>query len=135
MRFNWMALSALMVFSIYTAGCNSNIASTPSGGAPATPHGGTESVSIPMDAMTLGTAAYGTNPLDVAVGTTVTWTNNDMVAHTVTSDTGDFDSGAISPGQSFSFTFSQSGNFGYHCTIHGAAAMSGTVSVSGPTVP
>src|ERR671926_111285 len=37
--------------------------------------------------------------LEVAKGTTVTWTNGDTEAHTVTADNGLFDSGVIEPGQ------------------------------------
>ncbi|MGZ3707482.1 MAG: plastocyanin/azurin family copper-binding protein [Bdellovibrionota bacterium] len=88
------------------------------------------SVSIPSGAVGQGPAAYGQNPLVVASGTTVTWTNNDSVPHTATSDTGAFDSGSIPPGQSYSFTFSQAGDFPYHCSIHGAQSMSGMIRVS-----
>lgn len=56
--------------------------------------------------------------LSVPVGTTVTWTNNATVTHTSTSDTGVWDSGPISPGMSYSYTFQQAGTFPYHCMIH-----------------
>lgn len=51
--------------------------------------------------------------LEVTVGTTVTWVNNDVVAHTVMAEDGSFDSGVIDPGGSFSFTFEQAGEFPY----------------------
>jgi plastocyanin len=55
----------------------------------------------------------------VKVGTNVTWVNNDSVDHTVTSDSGNLlDSTILSPGQSFSFTFSSLGSESYHCKIH-----------------
>ena len=94
-----------------------------------TPAAATASVSIPAGAQGQGPAAYGVNPLVVAMGTTVTWTNNDSIAHTTTSDTGVWDSGILAPGQSFSFTFASTGTFPYHCAIHGAASMSGTIVV------
>ena len=62
--------------------------------------------------------AYTPATLTVKVGTTVKWTNNDSVAHTVTSDTGLFDSGELASGDSYSFTFSQAGTFAYHCAMH-----------------
>jgi amicyanin len=68
--------------------------------------------------------AFSPATLTVAAGTTVTWTNNDAVAHTVTSDTGLFDSGAITAtggyggGGSYSYTFSTAGTYNYHCTVH-----------------
>lgn len=77
----------------------------------------------------MGTAAYGTNPLVVSVGTTVTWTNNDSAPHTVSSTTGVFESGNLNQGQTFSFTFDQAGTFPYFCRIHGAASMSGVIQV------
>lgn len=52
----------------------------------------------------------------VKVGTTVTWTNNDSVMHTVTGAT--FDSGQLAPGATYSHTFSKAGSFDYKCTIH-----------------
>lgn len=63
--------------------------------------------------------AFGPSTLTVKAGTTVTWKNNDGVAHTVTSDDGTtFDSGTLSSGASFSFTANTAGTFAYHCTIH-----------------
>jgi plastocyanin len=90
----------------------------------------TQTVSIPMNAIGTGPAAYGVNPLTITEGTTLVWTNNDMVAHTSTSDTGVWDTGAIQPGASSSpVPFNSPGVFPYHCSIHGAASMSGTVDV------
>jgi plastocyanin len=62
--------------------------------------------------------AYVPPTLTVSVGTTVTWTNNDSVAHTVTSNDNLFDSGNLATGATFSYTFEQKGTFNYHCTIH-----------------
>jgi len=48
----------------------------------------------------------------------VTWTNNDAVAHTVTSDSGgELNSGVLQPGDSYTYTFNSAGNFYYHCSI------------------
>jgi plastocyanin len=65
--------------------------------------------------------------LSISVGTTVTWTNTDSVTHTVTADQGTFDSSNLSPGTTFSFTFSQAGSYPYHCSIH--PSMMGTILV------
>lgn len=64
------------------------------------------------------------NNITVPVGTTVTWTNQDFATHTVTSETGFFDSGGLSP---FSHTFTKVGVFRYRCSIH--SQMAGTVTV------
>ena len=52
--------------------------------------------------------------LEVAKGTTVTWTNGDTEAHTVTADNGLFDSGVIEPGQYYSTWLGGSGTVPYH---------------------
>ena len=58
------------------------------------------------------------NDLMTTLGTTVTWTNNDTMAHTVTAVDNSFDSGMIAPGQSWSYTFDRPGTFEYYCTLH-----------------
>lgn len=62
------------------------------------------------------------------VESTVFWTNEDAIEHTVTSDEGLFDSGPISPGDTFDNTFDSTGEFGYHCSIH--PFMTGVVIVN-----
>ena len=84
-------------------------------------------VSIPTGAQTLGNRAFSPDAVDVAVGTTVTWTNNDSIAHTSTSDGAGWDSGAIAPRAQFSMTFQNAGPFPYHCAIH--PGMVGTITV------
>lgn len=71
--------------------------------------------------------AFVPKSLTVVAGTTVTWTNNDAVNHTATSDAGVWDSGVILPGKSYSYTFKTTGMFPYHCKIH--KSMKGTVLV------
>lgn len=56
----------------------------------------------------------------ISVGDTITWTNIDMVDHSVTHDSGDFDSGLLSHGESWSYTFNEAGEFDYYCTVHPA---------------
>jgi plastocyanin len=63
-------------------------------------------------------SAYGPSQLDVLPGKTVRWSNVSQRTHTVTSDTGVFDSGHLGPGGRFDFTFNQPGTNQYHCTIH-----------------
>jgi len=67
--------------------------------------------------------------LYVGAGTTVTWTNGDTEAHTVTADNGLFDSGLIEPGQYYSTWLGGSGTVSYHCELH--PDMKGIVVVRG----
>ena len=63
-------------------------------------------------------SAYGPSQLDVLPGKTVKWSNVSQRTHTVTSDTGVFDSGHLGPGGTFDFKFNQPGRYQYHCTIN-----------------
>jgi plastocyanin len=64
----------------------------------------------------------------IGVNNTVTWVNNDIATHTVTSDAaGLFNSGYLNAGQSWSYTFTAPGTYAYHCSIH--PWMTGTVIV------
>ncbi|KAF0867535.1 cupredoxin domain-containing protein [Candidatus Nitrosocosmicus agrestis] len=84
---------------------------------------------------------YQPDPVQVKVGQTVVWTNNDSAFHTVTSglpgqpDAGKlFDSGLQGPtamtgkGKTFEHTFDTAGEFDYHCALH--PALVGKVIVS-----
>lgn len=62
--------------------------------------------------------AYSAATLNITKGTTVTWTNNDAAAHTVTADDGSFDSGNIASGATYTHIFSEAGTIAYHCTYH-----------------
>jgi plastocyanin len=98
----------------------------------------TTSVSIVPGSSTLTDTAYQPNPVRVSNGATVTWTNNDSQPHTVTSGSNGqpdnkFNSSPnfnplLAPGQTFSFTFTQAGEYPYFCLVH--PNMVGTVSVS-----
>jgi plastocyanin len=85
------------------------------------------------------TDSYSPNPIDAAVGDTVTWTNRDATPHTVTSGEngqpdGRFDSSPnfnplMAPGQTFSHTFTEeAGQYPYYCALH--PNMGGTVMVA-----
>jgi len=78
-------------------------------------------------ARTLTTTAFSPNPTTVAVGTTVTWMNNDTSTHDATADNGAFATPSIAPGSSASVKLQTAGTFTYHCTIH--PGMVGTITV------
>ena len=117
-------VSTLMMLTFACGGYSSS----PAAPSPTPPAGGTSSpVTIPRGAESLANRAYSPDDANIAVGETVTWTNTDSVAHTSTSDAGAWNSGTVSPGGRFSFTFQNAGTFPYHCTIH--PGMVGTVVV------
>jgi plastocyanin len=76
--------------------------------------------------------ADGDENTAIRAGDTVTWTFADAAPHTVTSDTGAFDSGQPQTGGTYQFTFNSAGTYDYYCVVHGAAGglgMSGTITV------
>ena len=126
-------VGAILLAAMCIAACGSSYSNTPPSPTPTptpAPGGGT-TVTIVNGARSLTTTAYSPNPVTVAVGTTVTWTNMTVAPHTVTSDDGTFDSGAANPiraqGGTFSFKFMKAGTFAYHCQFH--TYMKGTIVV------
>ncbi|MGH3913557.1 MAG: hypothetical protein ACRDTC_09115 [Pseudonocardiaceae bacterium] len=63
---------------------------------------------------------FNPQTMDMAVGDTVTWTNNetDGTVHTITADGGGFSSGDVGPNASFSYTASSAGTLTYKCNYH-----------------
>lgn len=63
--------------------------------------------------------AFSPANVTVKANTTVTWTNDDTVKHSITSYDGHIpNSQDLSKGQSYSYTFTKTGTFKYHCGIH-----------------
>ena len=70
-----------------------------------------------------GGNSYNPNPIEIQVGDTVTWINNDSSLHTATSTSSsssesNFDSNVLRRGETFSFTFDKEGQYPYFCTLH-----------------
>src|SRR3990172_6520728 len=82
--------------------------------------------------------ADGVCDTNITAGDTVLWTNNGTLPHTVTEcgpaftpcpQSGGFDSGTLTNGQTFSRAFPTPGTYEYWCSIHGNA-MRGRVIVA-----
>jgi plastocyanin len=120
------AMFTLFAIGIVGSGCGkdssnptASYATTPAPApVPATPN------TVSMSGMTFSPAT-----ITVKVGTTVTWNNNDGIAHTSTSDTGVWDTGRLAPGATATTTFNTAGTYTYNCIYHAAMGMRGTVIV------
>ncbi len=88
-------------------------------------------------AVSISNFVYTPGTLTVKKGSTVTWTNNDSVAHTVTSDSespkSGLDSELFGKGETFEFTFNEVGVFKYHCAPH--PSMTASVEVVEQSLP
>jgi len=69
-------------------------------------------------AVSIENYAFTPDPVTVAAGATVVWTNRDEVAHTVVSNDKLFSSPELEPNASFEFTFTKAGTYAYFCTLH-----------------
>lgn len=129
-------LGALLCAALLASGCSA--AEEPAG----------RSGDQATDPTTVDIADFAFAPADLEIeqGETVTWINQDDIAHTATSGrakkqgvpgvsknrdaapNGVFDSGTMELDDSFDFTFEEAGTFTYFCAIH--AGMSARVVVS-----
>ena len=91
--------------------------------------GSAATAEAPARTVTMPGKLYDPASLDVLVGTTVSWKNDDSTNHTATAEDDAFASGYIPPGGTFSFTFTRQGRYEFHCTIH--KQMRGVVNVFG----
>jgi amicyanin len=86
---------------------------------------GAADVSIKIDNFT-----FSAPELRVDAGTTVTWTNQDDIPHTVVSPN-NFRSKVLDTDGSYAFTFTRPGTYRYFCSLH--PHMTGTVIVEAAT--
>src|SRR5947208_6828200 len=66
--------------------------------------------------VSLKNLSYNPAELNVAVGDTVVWSNDDSVTHSVTG--GPLNSPDLTPGAKYTFTFTAPGTVDYHCRFH-----------------
>jgi len=120
----WVALPLLVMMTILFIATSQNVFAE-------------VGVNIPNEAAEPSCAESGScflpTDVTVGVGSTVTWTNDSSVIHTVTSGNpdgpdGTFDSSIIMADGTFSYTFTEAGQYEYFCSIH--PWMTGTIMVN-----
>ena len=78
--------------------------------------------------VTIQNASFIPATMNVTAGTTVMWINKANATQDVVSDNGLFNSGNLTNGMSYNYTFNQSGTYPYHSSIN--PSMTGTIVVS-----
>ena len=81
-------------------------------------------------AVKIGNFTFGPKELKVKAGTTVTWTNEDDIPHTVVSPN-NLRSKVLDTDGTYAFTFTTPGTYTYFCSLH--PHMTGTVVVETTT--
>ena len=90
----------------------------------------TGGTAVAQDAtVTMPSYRFAPAELHVAPGTTVTFTNDSDLAHTVTADDGSFDSGSMDPGAVWTMEFDDPGTYPYFCIPHGSPGGVGMAAV------
>jgi len=74
--------------------------------------------------------AFEPKEITVAPGTSITWSNNDEIPHTVNATDKGFHSPAMDTGDRYEHTFTQPGDYAYFCAVH--PFMTGIVHVRSP---
>ena len=116
MRSLWRLFGAAMLLGVVAVGCASQPAASPA---------------VAGTQISIKGFAFNPNQPSVTKGATITWTNDDGTAHTVTSGVPGTPSGkfnqSLEAGKTFSFTFTDTGTYEFFCSIHNS--MRGTVTV------
>jgi len=107
-------LSSLLIAGL-GAGCGGGYSTGPSGPPVA---GGPTTALIPSGAYTGAQPSFAPPTLTVTAGTTVTFGNNDSTTHTTVADGGQWNSGNLEPGRTFTVKLDTPGTYSYHCVIH-----------------
>jgi amicyanin len=83
------------------------------------------------DTVSIKSFEFGPKAIEVKVGTTVTWTNEDGVQHNVVTEDGapeEIKGKLLNKGETFTYTFKKAGTYNYFCAPH--PYMKGTVVVT-----
>jgi plastocyanin len=112
-----LPLLALPVLLVAGIGVTGNRSATPASSPPGAPE------------VTITGFAFKAPALEVGVGTTVTWTNQDTAAHSIRDAVDTFpESADLAQGEVFEATYDTPGEYSYFCGIH--QYMKGTVTVT-----
>lgn len=122
-------LGLVVILCLVLAACSSGGAGSPAASEPpaaATPP--TEASPAAAGAVTIVDFGFEPAALSVAVGSTVTWTNDGSAPHTVKWSDGTSESPNLGSGATYERTFDAAGEYPYVCGIHGS--MKGTITVT-----
>jgi plastocyanin len=123
-RFRGGALVMVLAGALLLAACSSGGSGSPKAAASS----GSSAGAKDTNAITISNFMFSPMRVSVAPGSTVSVTNKDSVAHTLTATGGQFDTGDINGGQTKTFTApSKAGAYSYICNIH--QYMMGTIVV------
>jgi len=116
-----IALSLVLVVTFILSGCGPTSQTQNNSNNPLP----TSESATGLNAINIQNFSFNPSTLTIKKGVTVIWTNNDSAPHQIKSSA--LNSNELVNGQSFSFTFTNSGTFEYSCAIH--PSMTGKIIV------
>jgi plastocyanin len=129
----YLAVLALVLIATGCGGSSGSDAAKPAAPGPAAPANGAPALAAPAPASKPAEAASSAKAIEVdvkdnlfapatihaKVGQKITWNMRGQISHTVTATEGaKFDSGALQPGDSFSYVTKKAGTISYLCSFH-----------------
>jgi amicyanin len=113
-------------FALLMSACggSSSAMTMPSGSASAPASG----PAVHTNSVSIKNFAFAPPDITVVAGTTVTWTNQDGVAHDIFAPPAGLKSPVLNTNDSYAHTFSKPGTYHYICSVH--PFMHGTVVVT-----
>jgi plastocyanin len=115
---------ASVLAMIVTCGIGIQLSSTSDSGGSASAPTSVDSLEVLVSIFDF---RYSPGNVSVPRGAEVTWVNDDKAQHTATERSSQWDTGALSEGESRAVTFTRPGTYSYYCTIH--PYMEGTITV------
>jgi plastocyanin len=116
-----------LILILLISGCVGNKTDTQPTPAPSTNPGQTTTSSTSFS-VEIKSFAFNPETINISKDQTVTWTQFDPIPHTITSlNSSVLNSPSLSSGQTFSYTFNETGTFEYYCKFH--SSMKGKVIV------
>jgi plastocyanin len=126
-----LALVVILATALVVTACGGSTTSSTTAGTPATTSGASTTATSGAAGgggqVAIKGFAFSPTSLTIKAGESVTWTNQDSAGHTVVADNGEFKSGDVAQGATYTFKFDKAGTYPYHCGIH--PTMTGTIVV------
>jgi plastocyanin len=125
---NQIVLLGLLMIVIVVSGCSEqNIGQSVQPISQSRHEVSSQSVNLRTENIVISNYEFSPKSIIIPRGTTVVWTNDDDVEHTIDSDIGNVSSGGISPGETFSVIFTVPRTYRYHSDD--IPSMKGTIIV------
>jgi plastocyanin len=111
-------IAIILLISVLLTACTPQSATTTTTQASEQSSPSSQGLAIKHDVKISG-FAFSPSQLTIGKGQTVVWTNYDSTAHTISFDSSAVPSSdTINKGETYAYSFTETGTYSYHCSIH-----------------